>query len=227
MVTVSLGAPSHDAVPGVSADQHHTEEHALADHTGRTHAALITLTADDHHTEVHTHAGYRFLGAVTIDDDATIDIEGLTVTPKSTKIIGSGITFAADGASLFCQMGDSGGVDVGVADYEWWMQRADPSGTAFAASADASDAAIRVSQGSGLAVTEGGGFEMMIPHANNSGQFNIIQGFSTVFTQTPALAHAQFSGGRKAAITLTTLRFFASSGNLKAGTIEVWELIND
>lgn len=55
MVTVTLGTPAHDDGIGVGTDNHHTEEHALDDHTGNNHNVLLGIGVDDHHAEDHTH----------------------------------------------------------------------------------------------------------------------------------------------------------------------------
>lgn len=56
MVTVVLGSPNHDTLPGVSTADHHTATVAgdlnLADLAVRAHGNLTGIVAADHHSEV-------------------------------------------------------------------------------------------------------------------------------------------------------------------------------
>lgn len=53
MPFVTLGQPNHDTIAGVSADDHHTAAHNLADHAVRAHANLSDAPVDAHHNQAH------------------------------------------------------------------------------------------------------------------------------------------------------------------------------
>lgn len=53
MVKLGGGGIDHGDIQGVGVDDHHTEEHALADHTGKNHSVLLGVGVDDHHDLNH------------------------------------------------------------------------------------------------------------------------------------------------------------------------------
>lgn len=89
MVTVSLGIPSHDVLPGVSAADHHTatvagdlnhqdlanrgvndhhaQSHNLASHSTEAHAELSAVGTDDHHAQAHVPESHTGQGATAAE----------------------------------------------------------------------------------------------------------------------------------------------------------------
>ena len=75
-------------------------------------------------------AGLVLINTAVASNSATLTITGLDSTYDTYLIVCADILPATDSASLYCRVGDSGGIDSGGSDYKWVLQQYDSNNAA-------------------------------------------------------------------------------------------------
>ena len=153
---------------------------------------------------------------------------GLDTTYGKLAVVLSDLKQDGDGNYLFCRMGDSGGLDTAVGDYDWFEVKTNTTATSFTAAAGAVDADpnssfIRVGHGYGNATGEH--FSAMLYVNKNSianDSFCSIHGtWVAVSGGGESMGGYTFGTWRKSA-TMDRIQFYPSAGAFVSGRISIY-----
>ena len=162
------------------------------------------------------------IGTVAASDSTTLAVTGITSTYDTYLFAWSDIRGASDEGTLYLRVGDSGGIDSGASDYQYYIQRAESSATTYAASVDAAHDSIRVSSQSGNATGEGLTGYGFLNCPTDGLVYPTVQGQSTSVNATTGLAASPFYGCRNAVIAIDRIEIHLSGMNIATGRFTVW-----
>ena len=178
------------------------------------------------------------IGSTVISNDASISFT-VDTTYDIYKFVIVDCVPATDSTELYMRFGDSGGIDSGASDYAWGSAGQRCSADTAGASAQVSGAEDNADSAMTL-LTDTDGYSTDIGNATGEGCNAIVHVFAnevsggTMFTSymvhgtfvsvNPFVYSSYGSGCRVAALALTTVQFFFSSGNLSTGRITCFGL---
>jgi len=153
---------------------------------------------------------------------------GLDTTYGKLAVVFSDLKQDGDGNYLLCRMGDSGGLDTAVGDYDWFEVKTNTTASSFTAGVGAVDADpnssfIRVGHGYGNATGEH--FSAMLYVNKNSianDSFCSIHGtWVGLTTAAQSFGGYTFGTWRKSA-TMDRIQFYPSAGAFVSGRISIY-----
>jgi hypothetical protein len=172
---------------------------------------------------------WTFIAKTTASSSASITVSGLSSTYDLYAVAIDNLQPATDGVGLSMRFGDSSGIDSGASDYAWQhgLRSAAPgpaaadaiSAAASAISLNPSGTHLDMGNASGEGVS--GMFHLQCPYTATS-TYPAIQGMFSGFGQAVNSGLWITGGTRLAAIDVTQIQIFYTSGNIANGTMTVW-----
>ena len=168
---------------------------------------------------------FALIGTVEASDSATITVTGLDITTYETYVFSAvDILTANNGVQLRMRWGDSGGIDSGGSDYEGDSINIH-GGTVGGSNTGGGDH-MRLLAGIGNVGGRGAGFDGVI-YTGDATIYTSMTGKGFSVNSDGALRLEIVGYRRTAALTLTQVQLFASSGNITSGRLTVWGLKHD
>jgi len=193
------------------------------------HGALTGVLTAQHHT-LYTDAEALAAGARVIVDTlvpsgspATLGLSGINDDFDLYEVGWEEISPVSDGVALWLRVGDSGGIDIGAADYGWVKHDKTLGATTYASSSDSSDSRIRLVDTLGNLAAEAGGGSIFIPRPGGASNVVGLTGSAVYSSEAGTRRNSMISGFRLAAIDMTQVQFHWSSGNfVNQGRVTLW-----
>jgi hypothetical protein len=166
---------------------------------------------------------WTLIGTTTASNSATIGITGIDSTYDTYAIAFSDLVPATDNTGANFRLGDSGGIDSGASDYQYWSMNATPDSSSTNVSNDASHSSIQLanSVGNGTGKAFGAMMYLLTP-ADATGRPTVsgttLCSGGTADDQRGGLAIGQ----RTAVITTSQIQFLFGSGNVTSGRMTLW-----
>ena len=166
---------------------------------------------------------WTLIGTAVASDSATIGITGINSTYDIYAIGLSDLVPASDNVVANLRLGDSGGIDSGASDYQYWEMNATPDSTSTNVANDASHSSIQLanSVGNGTGKAFGAMLYLLTP-ADATGRPTVS---GTTLCSGGAADDQRGGlviGQRTAVITTSQIQFLFGSGNVTSGRMTLW-----
>jgi hypothetical protein len=191
--------------------------------SGEVGVAVVASRRDHAHAMVADPGKVVVIGSAVADDSATITVTGLSSTYDYYFIVGSELMPATDSVAGRFRIGDSGGIDSGSTDYQWWQDMQASGHAEVAGATSQGDSAHKFANSVGSAAGEGLSFIMHMPRPGDGTTKNKWHGNYCNATENPAdIGGGVYFGRREAVVDTTQVQFFFSSGNIASGRFTVY-----
>lgn len=137
----------------------------------------------------------------------------------------SGLVPATDNTALLMRMGvDGGSLGSGAADYEWTTASQVSGSTTYSGGGDTADSSITLAAGVGNSAPESLNGIVNLANLASTSQYKIVSSHSCFVTATTDNAASVEAAGQYQGNTgaVDKISFFMSSGNIAAGTFELF-----
>ena len=165
---------------------------------------------------------WTLIGTQVASDSASLTQTGLDSTYDTYAIGISDMVPATDDVESYLRVGDSGGIDSGVSDYQYKTERAHTANATYGAVNSDAAAFILMGGAVGSAAGEGIGAMLYLTRPGDGTIFPIFTGTYIFMNKSVYAIGGAVVACRLSAITLDRVQVLFSSGNIASGRLTVW-----
>ena len=165
---------------------------------------------------------WNIIGTNEFSSTTSVTITGLDSTYDTYAIALSNCTIATDHNNIGIRLGDSSGVDSGVADYSFHTSIGDSGSTSYVGIADADTDYIFYNNSMGNATGEGAGLMIYLHRPGDGAVFPIISGTHVTVRNNGTTSGGAVTGQRLSVITVDRINLYERGSANMSGRLTVY-----
>jgi len=165
---------------------------------------------------------WNIIGTNAFSSTTSVTITGLDSTYDTYALVGSDIKTATDDSNLGIRLGDSSGIDSGVADYAYHVGVGNSGSSSYVGSVDADTDYMFRNLSMGNATGEGAGFMLYLHRPGDGSIFPVISGTHVTVKADGTVAGGAVAGQRLSVITVDRVNLYERSSANMSGRFTIY-----